>query len=136
MYLVLPAFTSRTISLLAIIKDFMLLFVEYTFQTSILTLIPLMWRIGWAPNNASRWQMGFKSAFKGLISSAKIERWCVPFNLKPFWFIWTLRMAYLTAKLKINGDRTSLCFKLSLIENKSNSCLPGTCYTFHLNTFH
>jgi len=31
-----------------------------------LTLILLMWRIGWAPNNASRWQMGFNSAFKGL----------------------------------------------------------------------
>jgi len=26
-----------------------------------------MWRIGWAPNNASRWQMGFNSAFKGLM---------------------------------------------------------------------
>jgi hypothetical protein len=25
-----------------------------------------MWRIGWAPNNASKWQVGFKSAFKGL----------------------------------------------------------------------
>ena len=31
-----------------------------------LTLILLMWRIGWAPNNASKWQMGFNSAFKGL----------------------------------------------------------------------
>jgi len=30
------------------------------------TLILLMWRIWWAPNNASRWQMGFNSAFKGL----------------------------------------------------------------------
>jgi len=26
-----------------------------------------MWRIWWASNNASRWQMGFNSAFKGLI---------------------------------------------------------------------
>jgi len=26
-----------------------------------------MWRIGWAPNNASKWQVGFNSAFKGLI---------------------------------------------------------------------
>jgi hypothetical protein len=26
-----------------------------------------MWRIWWAPNNASKWQMGFNSAFKGLI---------------------------------------------------------------------
>jgi len=34
---------------------------------NILTLILLMWRIWWAPNNASRWQMGFNSAFEGLI---------------------------------------------------------------------
>jgi len=31
-----------------------------------LTLILLTWRIWWA-NNASKWQMGFNSAFKGLI---------------------------------------------------------------------
>ena len=31
-----------------------------------LTLILLTWRIWWAPNNASRWQMGFNSACKGL----------------------------------------------------------------------
>ena len=34
--------------------------------TSCLTLIPLTWRIWWAPNNTSRWQMGFNLAFKGL----------------------------------------------------------------------
>jgi len=32
----------------------------------ILTLTLLMWRICWAPNNASRWKIGFNSAFKGL----------------------------------------------------------------------
>jgi len=32
-----------------------------------LTLYLLTWRIWWAPNNASRWQMGFNWAFKGLI---------------------------------------------------------------------
>jgi len=32
----------------------------------ILTLIQLTWRIWWAPNHASKWQMGFNSAFKGL----------------------------------------------------------------------
>ena len=32
-----------------------------------LTLTLLTWRIWWAPNNASRWQMGFNSVFKGLI---------------------------------------------------------------------
>jgi hypothetical protein len=31
-----------------------------------LTLTLLKWRIGSAPNNASKWQMGFNSAFKGL----------------------------------------------------------------------
>ena len=31
-----------------------------------LTLILLTWRIGWALNNASKWQMGFNLAFKRL----------------------------------------------------------------------
>jgi len=33
----------------------------------ILTLILLTWRIWWAPNNASKWQMGFNLVFKGLM---------------------------------------------------------------------
>jgi len=33
-----------------------------------LTLILLMWRMWWASNNASRWQIGFSSAFKELIT--------------------------------------------------------------------
>ena len=36
---------------------------------SILTLNPLTWKIWWAPNNASRWQMGFNSACKGLMNT-------------------------------------------------------------------
>jgi len=32
----------------------------------ILTLILLTWRIWWAPNNASRWRIGFNWTFKGL----------------------------------------------------------------------
>jgi len=35
-------------------------------KDDLLTLTPLTWRIWWAPNNASRWQMRFISAFKGL----------------------------------------------------------------------
>jgi len=34
----------------------------------VLTLNPLTWKIWRAPNNASRWQMTFNSAFKGLSS--------------------------------------------------------------------
>jgi hypothetical protein len=37
-----------------------------------LTLILLTWRIWWAPNNASKWQMRFNLAVKGLISQKTI----------------------------------------------------------------
>ena len=33
-----------------------------------LTLNPLPWKIWWATNKASGWQMGFNSAFQGLVS--------------------------------------------------------------------
>jgi len=36
-----------------------------------LTLILLMWTKWWAPASASKWRMGFNSAFKGLSSCAK-----------------------------------------------------------------
>ena len=39
----------------------------------VLTLILLTWRIWWAPNSVSKWQMGFNSAFKGLMSSISDE---------------------------------------------------------------
>jgi len=39
-----------------------------------LTLNPLTWKIEWAPNNASRWQMGFNSAFKGLNQCSTVLR--------------------------------------------------------------
>jgi len=34
-------------------------------HVSTLTLILLTWRIWWAPKNASKWQKGFNSVFKG-----------------------------------------------------------------------
>jgi len=37
-----------------------------TMAVKILTVNPLTWRIWWALNNASRWQMGFNSALKKL----------------------------------------------------------------------
>ena len=39
----------------------------------ILTLILLTWTIWRAPNNASKWRMGFNSAFKGLISGQSVN---------------------------------------------------------------
>ena len=37
-----------------------------------LTLNPLTWKIWWAPNNASRWQMGCNSVFKGLTKGKQL----------------------------------------------------------------
>jgi hypothetical protein len=48
-----------------------------------LTLYLLTWRIWWAPNNASKWQMGFKSAFEGLTNVYK--------NRKMFRFVIVLQ---------------------------------------------
>ena len=36
----------------------------------VLTFILLMWRIWWAPNNASKWQVGFNLTFKGLMKKS------------------------------------------------------------------
>jgi hypothetical protein len=38
-------------------------------MVQVLTLILLTWRLWWAPNNASKWQMRFNSAFKVLINN-------------------------------------------------------------------
>jgi len=43
-----------------------------SFIQNLLTLTLLTWRIWWASNNASRWQMGFNSVFKGLNQFRKI----------------------------------------------------------------
>jgi hypothetical protein len=40
-----------------------------------LSLTLLTWRIWCSPNNASKWQMGFNSAFKGLLLSHFNETW-------------------------------------------------------------
>jgi hypothetical protein len=46
-----------------------------------LILILLTWRIWWAPNNASRWQMGFNWVFKGLtLILLTWRKWWAPNN--------------------------------------------------------
>jgi len=47
-----------------------------TLPISTLTLILLTWRIRWAPNNVSRWQMGFNLTFEGLISESPLTKRC------------------------------------------------------------
>jgi hypothetical protein len=65
----------------------------------ILTLILLTWSIWWAPNNASKWQMGFNWAFKGLISIlARRSRSCRIQTTFGRWTTWYIsKSKYVTA---------------------------------------
>jgi hypothetical protein len=57
-------------------------------RTNAVTLTLLKWRIGWAPNNASRWQMGFNLPFKGLkVKGLGVQFWfscCINKSLLKF----------------------------------------------------
>ena len=58
---------------------------NFVLSESNLTLIQLTWRIWWAPNNASKWKMGFNLAFKGLIFP--IDKKHFSFNLREIFYI-------------------------------------------------
>ena len=60
----------------------------------VLTLIRLTWRIRWASNNASRWQMGFNSVFKGLTREMCFKGRFCSFPLA-FWRMLGLYSTYL-----------------------------------------
>jgi len=62
-----------------------MLFTHLMYRSTVyLTLILLTWSIWWAPNNASRWQLGFNSAFKGLtvlrVTLIKPPSWVILIN--------------------------------------------------------
>ena len=48
-------------------RAFISLFLSNFHWVFVSTPILLTWRIWWDPNNAGKWQMGFNSAFKGVI---------------------------------------------------------------------
>ena len=58
-----------------------------------LTLILLTWRIWWAPNNASRWQMGFNTVFNLLKSTCYVIHH--QFNIQQLYFFPTLYLCVL-----------------------------------------
>jgi len=66
-------------------------------QFSSLALILLTWKIWWVPNNASKWQMGFNSAFEGLIEQGHEDPTLGPafssvlFTYVSVGIIWTYR---------------------------------------------
>jgi len=73
-----------------------------------LTLILLTWRKWWAPNNASKQQMGFNSAFKGLNAESSLTR------LKLLEVQFTFQSYCLTSTLKHVADSANRRAALSI----------------------
>jgi len=98
-----------------------------------LTLILLTWRIWWAPNNATKWQIGFNSAFKEL---TRIRPLLVTQNWRsnnPY--IATLATPYVATALCENLRRKPLAWSHSLlnqIKSEVFSC-PQPCRNFSVN---
>jgi hypothetical protein len=46
-----------------------------------------MWNTGWAPTNASKWQMGFNSVFKGLKATNDTQYQGIVYVLPAHYFL-------------------------------------------------
>ena len=62
-----------------------------------------MWRVWWAPTNASKWQMGFNSAFKGLMN------FTVNYQ-EQFWTNSAVRITNIRSKFHLCEQITNLNF--------------------------
>ena len=117
-----------------------------------LTLTLLTWRIWWTPTNASKWQMGFNSAFKGLNAFffwkyvsinvvSKLHKDCRSVTLIPLW----LKCLWVTYRVPAFSVRvlqvcTSIGWINGLTELKLwlyDPCVPkGNSAVKLINTFH
>ena len=101
-----------------------------------LTLILLTWKIWWAPNNASRWQMGFNSAFKGL---RVLTDWAThSSNLTPRNFLiqtgWYLVFILSTTLYDFEGRIRPATFTSTMVWNLTKIWyLPGYLWVPHQN---
>ena len=89
------------------------------FLRQLLTFILLTWRIRWTPNNTSKWQMGFNSAFKGLILFRDILNLnlSVTSQLKPDYII-------------ILCEETSICTAICTLLGCYSACCGNFLPTF------
>ena len=99
-----------------------------------------MWTTWWAPTNASKWQMGFISAFKGLIFFFVFQRWSdltyhliradfqimvfpVPFeHLTSFLLISTLQVFYIAIYIHSRYRFAGYKYEMALIEMTQLTC--------------
>jgi hypothetical protein len=66
-----------------------------------LTLILLTWRVWWAPNNASKWQMGFNLAFKSYVYVPSRAQWRISWQNQNKW----RRHAYVRLVTRLRAAR-------------------------------
>jgi hypothetical protein len=82
-----------------------------------LTLSLLTWKIWWAPNNASKWQMGFNFAFKGFKKS-----YCIFATMS-----WRMKSFTTKNKLKIKCKVVMFFHFAFVVNSKSWLLLPQWC---------
>ena len=88
-----------------------------------LTLILLTWKIWWAPNTASRWQIGFNSAFNPLNSELN--------SICHFLALLGARHIFHVSKVRVKGfKRYEVCSFLKLLHIVKISADKCTCTYF------
>jgi hypothetical protein len=97
-----------------------------------LTLTLLKWKIWWVPNNASRWQMGYNSSFKGLKHPWPEQYLEFPKSLKVHYIVHKItRLLPSWSKMKPLCTLTSCIFKIFLI---LSSLIPLVHFSFRYVT--
>ena len=98
----------------------------------ILTFNPLTWKIWWAHNNASRWQMGLNSAFKRLIPG--VQRFLCSFSIQ----IYSQRFPFLPAELYAGYLNTEIIHKLTMAHQQYAQFLITDCgkYSYWIHHHH
>ena len=104
-----------------------------------LTLILLMWTIWRTPTNASKWRMGFNSAFKGLMSKRthKNENFqsstvlTIVCNTTSLFLNSMHRLVFKTRRISIVGLRILKSFRLLTFHPPQLQCLLTDKFLFH-----
>ena len=100
----------------------------------VLTLTLLSWRIWWVPNNASKWQMRFNSAFRGLKGSNLLGLFTMFFKTSIYIFLFFPKLLGIKpykAVLHFSYDFTNCSLLKSNINNYSYLSIVQAVYGFH-----
>ena len=109
-----------------------------------LILILLTWRIWWAPKNASRWQTGFNSSFKGLNAPENFKILprsepsygpCIRYSSEPMRSRAVRLTVIIPADKILPTFRSKLLFTSSGLNGKARTKLPSSTPSFALSCY-